>query len=73
MSTESQYKLSHRIAKFIVYLIICGLLVWESFPEPSLIGIATKLLITTLWFWGINFIAHLIEVVCKFNSKHDWV
>lgn len=66
MSKEMEYELAHYLSKFIVYILIVLLLLNT---EEWNIGI----IVTTLWFWGINFIARIIEVLFKLRIKHKWL
>jgi hypothetical protein len=59
--TPRTYSQDHKLAKFILYVIIV-LLVANTFTE--FLGI-------TIWIWGLNPIAYLVESARKHPHQHD--
>lgn len=66
MTTQQQYRKSHRIAKSIV----CALVILMLILSRSYDYIAFDVLAVIIWFFGVNPIGYLVETVLHFKHKH---
>jgi ABC-type polysaccharide/polyol phosphate export permease len=64
MKYNTMYDQDHKIAKFIIYVVIM-VLVLIPIDSPL-----KELLAVTIWFWGLNPIAYLVESVRKHPHQH---
>lgn len=60
-SKTKTYNENHKLAKAIIYVIIL-LLVLPCLKEAFIV---------TLWFWGLNPIAYVIETIRGQEHQHD--
>jgi len=62
---QRRYKLAHTIAKVIVTTLVVMLLILETKT--------TNIVSVVVWIWGVNPIAHAIEIITGCKHKHDWL
>lgn len=66
----SRYKKDHLIAKFIVSNLVVILVTLAQMSELPYSLILNGIAIYT-WFFGVNFVAYIIETIFKHEHKHE--
>lgn len=66
---EKDYKVIHTLAKGIVMCTVVALLLIGRYTGLFLFDIIA----VVFWFFGVNFTAHVLEIIKKIPSKHDWI
>ena len=67
MSSREKYKYAHKFAKFITCMIVIMLLVMNRHYHTIYLDVAA----VTIWFFGINPIAYIIEEINGWAHRHD--
>lgn len=71
MSKKTEYEIAHKIAKLIVAIVVATLItVAQLSPLP--ISLVLNLVAVFIWFFTVNTVARILEVILGFKEKHDW-
>ncbi len=66
MSRQDEYKIDHWLAKLVIAILVCSLLIagrYTGYIAFDVIGVF-------IWFFGVNVVAYIIEIILHHRHKH---
>ena len=66
MSKQDEYRVDHWLAKLLIALLVCGLLITGRYTG----NVAFDVVGVFIWFFGVNGVAYVIESILHHKHKH---
>ena len=67
MTTREQYDTIHKQAKFIICLLVSGLLVTSRLTDLWILDVFAVF----IWFFGVNTVGYLLEELHHWKHRHN--